>query len=533
MIIANLQNGATRQGVVAPQQGPVITIENIGNITLNGTIESVAGSGSHNRVPVPENQPGQINITNSFGDLDINSAAALQGSLVGNNTNLSSSVGSVNVFVSSVTALTIPFPTSLVPTTSVSGSAATGFKLTVLNDNLTLGGPLVSMPAVQSTTGNINVSLLSSGIIQVNSNIQAMAGNVTISNPVGALNATASNANITGNNVILTAQSNIRATGSGSFNATNSLTVDTTESSSIISLAGTFSSGSNGSPGTVTISVGAVPGTPTLGTTPPGVIIPDGPSQIFWNNSVNTVNWFGSGAIVNAKAPGQIIINPGSGGQITVGPGSTLKAISYNAPLAMSGLELSTTEIDQIGCLFFEGTLYRGSDAEHLVLPEGSVFLRPRRQTEIDCGDNVIHVPGNSCVLVERDANGLRLYCLSDHHRNESVTLQNKYDGAISALNGGQRLVVGHNKSSLAELREDSIGERCIRSNTDGCQTICEFSIPVLLRDHVLLRELKSTASHLAQATHSEILKTAAALSIVQASHGAYRIYHRGPATQI
>jgi len=42
----------------------------------------------------------------------------------------------------------------------------------------------------------------------------------------------------------------------------------------------------------------------------------------------------------------------------------------------MSGLELSTTEIDQIGCLFFEGTLYRGSDAD-ISFAEGSVFLRP------------------------------------------------------------------------------------------------------------------------------------------------------------
>jgi len=491
---ADLQNGVTALGMLG-NPGPMISITNIGTINLAGTLESVAGSGNKGVVPLTPVQLGQINITNSLGSIAINNKNTIQGDIIGNSTNISSSAGSVDAFIGSVTALTPPFPASLVPSTSVSGSAATGFTLTVLNDNLTLGTS-VAVPAIQSNTGNINLSLLSSGNIQINSNIHALAGDVTISNPSEALNVTTTNASVIGNNVTLTAKS-----------------------ASTISLSGTFSAAAGG---ILTISVGSVPGKLVQGTPQ---LNNAGNGQIFWNGS-NSANFIGAAATVNATSPGEIIFNPGTG-RILLAPLTNITAVSYVAPRAVAGLELSRKEIEQIGCLLYEGSLYRGSDAEHLMLIEGRLLLSPSRHTDIDCGDSVIHLRENSCLLVERNAKGLRIYCLSDQHWNGSVTVENKSDGAVSTVYGGQKLVIGNDEASFEILRDDRVGERSVHSDSVRCQSISEFSLPSLLKQHALLHELRSSADPIAQSTHVQILKKAAALSIVQAAHGPYRVYQR------
>jgi len=507
-IEADLQNGVTTTGLA--NTGPKISISDIGTINLAGTLESVTGTGSL----------GQINITNS-GKITINNAQTLQGNILGNSTNISSSSGSVNVFLGSITALSSPYSQSLVPSTSVSGSAATGFTLTVLNENMTLGSAqTAATAAIQSTKGNINLSLLNSGTIQINSTIQAADGDVTISNLGGPLNInsiTSSNT-VTGNKVSLRAGGDI--TANGTFKAVNgSLFIDTTNPTGTISLGGSFfASGAQ-----LTISVGQPPTNPTPGASQ---LTNNGKGQVFWNNS-NSANFVGAAATITTNSSGTIDINP-SAGRILLSPFTNLTAVSYVVPGTSAGLGLSSREIEQIGHLLFHGHLSRGNDIQHLILTGGELFLHPKHDTEVDCGESIVHVRGNSCALIERTERGLRIYCLADRRWNGSIIAESKLNGARSLIQCGQRLIIGRNQSSLEALRTDNIGERCVRSTVAQFQTISEFSIPGLLKEHRLLKEFRNTTNHCAQVTYNQILTMAAALNIVQSSHGAYRIRRRG-----
>ena len=355
-----------------------------------------------------------------------------------------------------------------------------------------------------------------------------MNGDVNIGNPGGSLHVNSMNSTVTGNNVNLTAASNISA--NGSFNASNgSISVATTNSAASLLLGGKYSAGGSGTSaapgGQVVISVG----TPQLvpGTNPGGVNTP-GTGTILWGANSSSIN--GAGATVNVTSPGEVIFSEGKGEiNLNAFPGSpvNLTAISYLVPRTVPGLELSQQEIARIGCLLFDGSLARGNDTEHLTLWKGQLLVRPLRDTDIDCGYSIVHLSVNTSILIERSERGLRVYCLADRNRNSPVLVENKYDGTRCAVYGGQKLIIGNDEASFEILRDDRVGERFVRSDSTRCQSVSEFSLPSLLKQHTLLHELRSSADPIAQSTHDQILKKAAALSIVQASHGPYKVYRR------
>ena len=544
-IRADLYNGGDGTKVSVPS----IRINSIHSIMLAGLLESLSQNYKTREIgkvkipiPIPVSEgSGQVLITNA-ADLLINDPGNVQGTIFGNLIKLNSTAGQVNANLQSVTPTNNPFPLfSLIPGLAVpacfvTGNSASSFALTVGTGSLNLARPASFTPAIQANSGNIDVRLLGSGSIQVNSNIWALAGDVIIRNPSGALHVTTNNASVTGLNVTLTANTNIGA--NGTFHATNgSVIIKTVSSNGLISLGGKFIAegpGTSAQPGgIVTVSVGDPPLPPLETGSNPGAINTPGNGVIFWGTLDNQQRIFGSGATVNVTDPGQVIMNAGSG-QINLngfaGSPANIRAVSYVVPSTTARKELSKGELEQIGCLHSLGILGCLNDRQHLKLVEGQLLLCPKRDTHIDCGDTVVHLRDKSCVLLERNEHGLRIYCLSDGHWGASVTVENKCDSAKCVIYGGQKLLIGHNQSSVEALRDDKVGERSVHSNEARRQVITEFSIVGLLKEHALLKELSKGTTRSDQLTRFQILKMAAALSIVQASHGLYRTYQRGPA---
>jgi hypothetical protein len=195
---------------------------------------------------------------------------------------------------------------------------------------------------------------------------------------------------------------------------------------------------------------------------------------------------------------------------------SELKSVLYVPPTAPLAHQLEEVLRMSDGCAV-------GKIAEATIgLNGGNVILHPTGNLIIETPHGVLSIADKSVVLIEVDCDKTNVLNLHDQklHSVKAVSGMRTID-----LNPGQGAAFGKRGNFEKELSRDGLARRnvCLQDCQDGLAVVSyEFSFVQVHAARELLADLARSENHKERKLMNEVIKTAAALSLVTASHGAY-----------
>ncbi len=368
----------------------------------------------------------------------------------------------------------------------------------VLSDT---SGKVYNNPALQLSKANSDFDLLSEVVLKIDGNVSSTNGSVTIKTNPGNLTLD-SNITVSAADTVTLQSLNKIIIGAGAQVLANNVSLfagRTADDSGTISIGNRHELGLLISPGTGEIKV---PKVPFLG--------------VFFLNGLNND--------LTANNGGVITINGSNKGDIVLGPNVKITAIPIAfspdaATATLTGRDLQSTKLS-CGLLsysgFFKSELISN---DVLMVHQGSCLIHAEKPCTFQLPGLMVSATQESIIFIEVAGQNITVRNLGPKPCN----IQSP-DHKQLALVSGEEFSVSHDRQSMAT---DNISRR--RSNfsaTDDDERyyrISEISLSSLLATNRLLVAVRHSPDKENRRIVATVLKTAAALSMVTANHGAYR----------
>jgi hypothetical protein len=451
----------------AGSNGNIILLGNLGLAGV-GTSTSVNADGSGSISGVGLVSGASVALISGTGNIGISDAAAVK-TVTANLTANTSGLG--KVFVSNAGTLTI-------------GTSHAGGTFQVkTNGSLTVGD-------VVTEGGSINlVASTGSLTLQAGKHLTAVEGNVS-------LQVTST----TGSSILLDTGSGITAARSTNNTALGNVTIFT----------GASATKTRGNPGTVTEVVNA-------------------PNLIFYGTGItatgaNTIDVNG-GSVVFSRASNTNSITIKD---VIIEAGEGYVPISYITPSApdqadFDSLDIAPSDISDCALGSDDVSIKREKDGT-ISLLHGDLFFTPSQEISMLTPHAKITAAPNSMVFATTNGSTTAVYNL---HDNRGAAVSVTIAGSIYSVSPGQVLILSNSKklefAKLASVR--SVGHRLIQhhDSSDGSHIFtAEFSAASALANVPQLRRLIQSNGPREVQCAKQLMKTAAILSTVGQSHGAY-----------
>ena len=433
--------------------------------------------------------------------------------------------GQGNVYVSNSRALV-----------GAEGSAGNVFQL-INNGSLATTNPItantVNLSSTAGSAGSITigapvnaisgVSISSGGALSINSNIIASGGSIVASATRGAIRL-GSGVVLSANEGNLTLQNNDTLLGSIVVGQNVQLSASATTASML---------------GNVYLGIGPVPASPVAGTTPRNVTVnaSNGGTVSFGSNSIsakccnNIVNINGSSVVFSTgtlpasaiNLGGNVTISASDPAEIALLDDSAAPGSSDYLPVAFverQSLTFPRAEEATATVHTAEGTGFGQIGAGSFVLLSGEALVAAHDNTIVKSGQIVIEADKQSVLLLKRQRNLLVIRNLHDRRVGSVVVTiaRRKYrlsPGEEVCVRGLQDKIMNDDVSARRTLVEQYSSDCVIERS--------EFSFPSLCgRSELMKHFLSNDQQYNDKSLVRQVLKTAACLSILSASHGGY-----------